>query len=227
MYMTYNHRLKYKKDKEPKPIKPMNPYEINRPLAPPKQLPKAKAITYATIPILESITIHSMAKEAINNKQKLLNLIMAFKSISGEAPGGGGRTAAKGVEIIRAKRGAAAWSLREDMPIAAKVEIKGDAMYDFLQSLVDFVLPRIREYPGVPIPPLKGTHLKPNMVGSVVSFGLPPDAMGFFPQIEVNLDSYTKLHGFNIYFKTNMRGEHAEMWTRNLLSGFRVPFYRK
>jgi large subunit ribosomal protein L5 len=227
MYMTYNHRLTYKKPREPEPPKPLTPYEANRAPAQVNLRPRAKAITYATIPKLESIIIHSMVKEAITNKQQLLNVIMALRAITGEAPGGGGRDASTGVQVVRAKQGAAAWKLREGMPVAAKVELKGDAMYDFVQSLVDFVLPRLREYPGVPIAPVSGSHLKSNMIGSVVSFGLPPIAMGLFPQIEGNIDAYPRLHGFHMYFKTNMKGEHAEMWARNLLTGFRVPFYRQ
>lgn len=131
-----------------------------------------------------------------------------------------------GVQVIKAKVGAANWKLREGMPIACKVELKGDAMYDFLQSLVDFVLPRMREYPGVPIAPFAGYN-KSHLYGPVVSFGFPPAAMGLFPQIEANIDSYPKLHGFHVYCKTNLKGDHAMMWGRNLLSGFRVPFYRQ
>lgn len=130
-----------------------------------------------------------------------------------------------GVQVLKAKVGAAPWKLREGMPVACKVELKGDAMYDFLQSLVDFVLPRMREYPGVPIGPFVGLN-RPHLYGPVVGFGFPPAAMGLFPQIETNIDAYPKLHGFHVQCRTNLKGDHALMWGRNLLSGFRVPFYR-
>ena len=227
LYMTYNPRLANRAARTVPEAKPLTPYEANLPPKGSSLRPRAKAITHATLPELESIRIHVMVKEAIGNKQQLLNGLMALRAISGEAPGGGGRTNSLGVEVIKAKKGAAAWKLREGMPIAVQVELKGDAMYDFIQSLVDFVLPRLRDYPGVPIAPFPGSHLKSHMLGPVVGFGLPPIAMGLFPQIEGNIDAYPRLHGFHIQFHSNQRGEHAQMWTRNLLSGFRIPFYRQ
>lgn len=226
LYMTYDHRLARKKSTPTPPPAPVDPYTANISPKQENKRPKARAITHATLPELESVIIHTMVKEAIGNKQHLLNAIMALRAISGEAPGGGGRPGA-GVQVVKARVGAAQWKLREGMPIAAKVELKGEAMYSFLQSLVDFVLPRLREYPGVPIRPFQGTHLKSHMLGPVVGFGLPSIAMGLFPQIEGNIDMYPRLHGFHLTFKTNQKGEHAQMHARTLLSGFRVPFYRQ
>ncbi len=113
------------------------------------------------------------------------------------------------------------------MPVAVKVEMKGEAMYDFLESLVDFVLPRLREFPGVPLPPNSASKTSPSAVAGVVSFGLPPLAMGLFPQVEANLDAYPKLHGFHMHFKTNVKGRDAQEHARALLSGFRIPFHRR
>ena len=50
----------------------------------------------------------------------------------------------------------------------------------------------------------------PSGVSGVVSFGLPPEAMGLFPQIEVNLDSYPKSYGMHIHFITNATGGHSD-----------------
>ena len=179
------------------------------------------------MPKLESIILHTMVKEAIGNKQSLLSAIMALRAISGESKNGGGRQGSSGVQVVTSKQGAAAFKLRAGMPVAAKVELKGDAMYDFLQSMVDFVLPRIREFPGVALPPPSASRNSPSALGGVVSFGLPANAMALFPQIEANLDAYPRLHGFHMHFKTNARGDRAQEQARALLSGFRVPFYRK
>jgi len=168
-----------------------------------------------------------MVKEAVGNKQNLLSAIMALRAISGEAPNGGGRSGSSGVQVVLARTGAAAWRVRVGMPVAAKVEMKGDAMYDFLQSLVDFVLPRIREYPGVPLPLQSKADSTANSLAGIVAFGLPPAAMQLFPQIEANIDAYPRLHGFHMYFKTNQKGDKAEAAARAVLSGFRVPFYRR
>ena len=228
MYMTYDHRLATEKPRPP-PVKPsnLNLYEANRPEKR-KILPqKAKVVNPGCLPRLESIIVHSMVKDAVHSKHNLLPAIMALRAISGESAQGGGRTGSEGVQIIKAKTGAANWKLRAGMPIAAKVEMKGDAMYDFLQSFIDFVLPRLREYPGLVLPTASTSSKKPHAMAGVVQFGLGPTAMALFPQIEANLDAYSKLPGFHVYFKSNAQGLGAEFTTRQLLSGFRLPFYRR
>ena len=227
LYMTYDHKIARKPARLPEPKPVLDPYMSNRPGKQVVPRPRAKAITHARVPELESITIHSMNHNAVFNKQHLLNTIMQLRAVTGESPKGGGRPGSTGIQVIKAKIGAAQWKLREGMPIACKVELKGDAMYDFLQSLVDFVLPRLREYPGAPIVPVQGSSLKPNLISGTVSFGLKPAAMGLFPQIEANIDSYARLVGFHIYFHTNLKGENAELHVKNLLSGFRIPFQRQ
>lgn len=230
MYMTYNHR---QHTSEPVPEvlpEPQTAYELNRPTPPLRgnrpARPTAKPLSASTIPKLESIVLHTMVKEAIGNKQSLLSAVMALRAISGQSPNGGGRSGS-GVEVIVSRTGAAAFKLRAGMPVAVKVELKGEAMYDFIQSLVDFVLPRIREYPGIALPPQSASKTSPSAVGGVVSFGLPHTAMGLFPQIEANLDSYPRLHGFHMYFKTSAKGDRAQEHAQALLSGFRIPFHRR
>jgi large subunit ribosomal protein L5 len=219
--------LLYKSDV---PVAPQTPYELNRPTPPLRgnrpARPAAKAITAENVPHLESIILHTMVKEAIGNKQALLTAIMALRAISGQSPNGGGRSSA-GVEVLSSKTGAAAFKLRSGMPVAVKVELRGEAMYDFIQSLVDFVMPRIREYPGIALPPPSASRTSPSAVGGVVAFGLPSTAMSLFPQVEANLDAYPRLHGFHMYFKTSAKGERAQEQARALLSGFRIPFYRR
>jgi large subunit ribosomal protein L5 len=51
--------------------------------------------------------------------------------------------------------------------------------------------------------------------------------MGFFPQIEVNLDAYPKTYGMHIHFITNAKGVGAQERARQLLSGFQIPFVRR
>ena len=232
LYMAYDHRLATASPTPP-PVstEPLTAYELNRPTPLPRgnrpERPAASAITPASVPKLESITLHTMVKEAIGNKQALLSAIMAFRAISGETQNGGGRAGSEGVQVLISRGGAAAFKLREGMPIATKVELRGEAMYDFIQSLVDFVLPRIREFPGFALPLASASKTSPSSLGGVVSMGLPAAAMGLFPQVEANLDAYPRLHGFHIYFNTNQRGDRAQENARALLSGFRIPFYRR
>jgi large subunit ribosomal protein L5 len=176
---------------------------------------------------LESIIIHTMVKEAIGNKPALLTAIMALRAISGETELGGGRAGSSGVQVLASKSGAAAFKLRAGMPVAVKVELKGDAMYTFIQCLVDFVLPRIRDFPGFPLSPPSASKQSPSATGGVVSMGLPASAMALFPQIEVNLDAYPRTHGFHMQFLTSAKGKGAQDKARALLSGFRIPFARR
>jgi len=105
--------------------------------------------------------------------------------------------------------------------------MKGERMWTFLGSLVEFVLPRMKEFTGVTLPPPSASPNSPSAVSGVVSFGLPPPAMALFPQIEVNVDAYGKMHGFHIHFITNARGVGAQARARTLLSGFQIPFARR
>lgn len=237
LYMTYNHRSAAAFDAaaeraaaragDAPPL--VTGYEANRPVQNPRggrpQQPVNRAISPDLVPRLESITIHTMVKEAIGTKQALLNAIMALRAVSGESQRGGGRSSS-GVEVLRARKGAASWKLRKGMPIATKVEIKGEPMYDFIQSLVDFVLPRVRDYPGVKLPNASASRNSPSALSGTVAMGLPAAAMGLFPQIEASLDSYPRLHGFDVVFKTNLRGRDSQEHARALLSGFRIPFTR-
>jgi large subunit ribosomal protein L5 len=100
-------------------------------------------------------------------------------------------------------------------------------MYDFLETLVEFVLPRLREFPGLVLPGSASNLQTPSGVSGVVSFGLPPEAMGLFPETEVNLDSYPKSYGMHIHFITSAEGLGAQNRARALLSGLGVPFVRK
>lgn len=231
LYMTYNHRLAHATPAAAPVPEPRTTYELNRPQPLPRgnrpARPSAKVVRPDTIPRLESITIHTMVKEAIGNKQALLSAIMALRAISGETANGGGRSGSSGVQVVISRSGAAAFKLRAGMPVAAKVEIKGPAMYDFIQSLVDFVLPRIREFPGFALPSASAAKTSPSALGGVVSMGLPATAMALFPQVEANLDAYPRLHGFHMYFKTDARGESAQENARALLSGFRIPFHKR
>lgn len=236
LYMTYNHRstATYEAAAERAAAQAFDAppmltgYEANRPVTTPRgnrpQRTLNRGISPDLVPTLESITLHTMVKEAIGTKQALLSAIMALRAISGETELGGGRPGTAGVEVLKARKGAAAWKLRAGMPVSTKVELKGEPMYDFMQSLVDFVLPRIREFPGFKLPSASASKNSPSALSGCVAMGLPPAAMGLFPQIEANIDSYPRLHGFDIVFKTNLRGRDSQEHARALLSGFRIPF---
>ena len=235
MYMTYDHNLAMGHKSSPASTHDAShiptPYEANRPAPAPRGnrpvRPSARPVGPTTIPKLESIILHTMVKESIGNKPALLSAIMALRQISGETQHGGGRKGSTGVQVLASRKGAAAFKLRAGMPVAVKVELKGQAMYDFIQSLVDFVFPRIREFPGITLPLASASSISPSATGGVIAFGLQASDMALFPQIEVNLDAYPRLHGFHIQFLTNCKGKGAQDQARALLSGFRIPFARR
>ncbi|KAJ3573470.1 hypothetical protein NP233_g2419 [Leucocoprinus birnbaumii] len=232
MYMTYKHE--HLPRPTPRQIRltfdPNDPYAKNR-YNPPvggsrvgKKLPPPS--TANNVIKLEKIVVHSMVKEALQSKSNLLGAIMALRALTGESHKAGGRHKVEGVQLVRGKKSVGGW-IRPGVPVGAKVVLKGQSMYDFISTLVEFVLPRLREFNGVVLPPESSSSSSPSSVSGVVSFGLPPQAMGFFPQIEVNQDSYPKMYGMHIHFVTNATGLGAENRARALVSGFQIPFVRR
>ncbi|KAK7689842.1 hypothetical protein QCA50_006481 [Cerrena zonata] len=232
MYMTYKHEPKSRKP--PKDSKltydPENPYTKHR-FNPPKggnvyfkQLPPVT--TSENVVQLERIQLHTMLESAVTSRSNLLTAIMAFRALSGESREAGGRHTAEGVEIVKAKTlGGKGWA-RRGQPIGVKVDLKGPKMYDFLGCLVDFVLPKLRDFNGIPMEGPSRPLTTPSAATGVVSFGLPPYALQFFPQIEVNQDMYPEHFGMHIHFITNATGAGAQNKARALVSGFQIPFQR-
>ncbi|KAF8505366.1 ribosomal protein L5 domain-containing protein [Hysterangium stoloniferum] len=231
MYMTYNHEFRPRAPAREPNMKydPEDPYSKHRRNIPRGGLQIGKKPAPPTTPHnvirLEKIALHCMVKEATSNRAQLLPAIMALRVLSGETHQGGGLRKREGVQIVKGRKTEGGW-IRPGLPCGARVEMTGDRMYEFLDSLVNFVLPRLREFNGITMPYASRSQQTPSGVSGVVSFGLPPQALGFFPEVEVNVDSYPRLHGFHIHFITNAFGRGAQSQARTLLSGFRIPFAR-
>ncbi|KAJ7134221.1 60s ribosomal protein l7 [Mycena epipterygia] len=231
MYMTYIHESAARP--APRQIRltydPSNPYARFRHNPPVGGTQMGKKPPPPSTPEnaihLEKIVLHSFQKQAIASRSNLLGIIMAMRAITGETEKAMGRHAVAGVQIVRGKKSVGGW-IRPNIPVGAKVELRGAPMYDFLAQLVEFVLPRIKDFPGIILPPPSASDHSPSAVSGVVSIGLPPTAFGFFPQVEVNLDAYPKSYGMHIHFVTNATGVGAENRARALLSGFQLPFAR-
>ncbi|KAI0265573.1 ribosomal protein L5 domain-containing protein [Gloeopeniophorella convolvens] len=232
LYMTYKHESGGRPP--PRAIRhmydPADPYVKLRhnPLIGGAQRGRAQAPPTAADNVvrLERIQIHTMAKDALASRQNLLGPLMALRALSGATERGGGRRGADGVQVVRGVKNVGGW-VRPGLPLGAKVDLRGPALYAFLGTLTEFVLPRLREFPGLLLPPASASLATPAGVSGVVSFGLPPEAMGLFPQIEVNLDAYPKSYGMHIHFITNATGAGAQARARQLLSGFQIPFARR
>lgn len=195
-----------------------------------------------SIPRLEKVVVTAFCKEAITSKQALLPLLGQMRAITGlpilgsladpsvgafpETAGPGARNGY--IQVLRARKGAAVWKLRAGMPVGVKAVLYGDSAYEFLEVLTTFVLPRLRGFAGLPLPPASQPVLSPAAVSGVVSFGLGPEAMPLFPQVEINLDQYPgRRYGFQVDCLTNQRGRRATERARTLLSGLGLPFVRR
>lgn len=231
MYMTYVH--------EPTPRPPPQPrrlaYDLNDPYVKHRYNPpmggdlKSKQPPASSSPEnvvkLERIQLHAQIHGAVLSRQSLLGPIMALRAISGVTEQGGGQHALEGVQLVKGKKNIQGW-VRPGIPIGVKLDLKGPQMWDFLSVLVEYVLPRVRDFQGIQMEwPAKRLD-RPSSAGGVVSFGLPPTAFGLFPQIEVNLDAYPRPFGMHIHFVTNAEGVGAQNRARALLSGFQIPFQR-
>src|SRR5699024_12834741 len=83
-------------------------------------------------PKIEKIVINMGVGEAVQNAKVLDNAVEELTAITGQKP-----------QITKAKKSVATFRLREGMPIGAKVTLRGDRMYDFLDKLISDSLPRV------------------------------------------------------------------------------------
>ena len=158
----------------------------NRPLIPlHKPLYMSRHIEH-DIPRLERIVFTAFCREAITNKQALLPLLGQMRAITGlpilgsladpsagDSPESAGPSARNGyVQVLRARQGAASFKLRVGMPVGVKAVMYGDAAYEFIESLTTFVLPRLRGFAGLSLPPSTQPLLSPAAVSGVVSLSL-------------------------------------------------------
>jgi len=91
------------------------------------------------VPHLEKVVLNIGVGEAIQNAKALEAAEKDLVAISGQHP-----------ITTRSKKSIAAFKLRAGMPVGLKVTLRGERMYDFFDRLVNAVLPRIREFQGVP-----------------------------------------------------------------------------
>ena len=90
------------------------------------------------VPKVEKIVINMGVGDAVSNAKNLDKAVEELALISGQKP-----------IITKAKKSIAGFRLREGMPIGAKVTLRGERMYEFLDKLVTVSLPRVRDFHGV------------------------------------------------------------------------------
>ena len=110
--------------------------------------------------------------------------------------------------ITKAKKSIAGFRVREDMPLGAKVTLRGDRMYDFLDRLITVAMPRIRDFRGV----------KPSFDGRG-NFAMGIKEHIVFP--EINFDKVDEVWGIDVIIVTDAKTD-AE--GKALLKAFNMPF---
>ncbi|MGO0122794.1 50S ribosomal protein L5 [Desulfothermobacter acidiphilus] len=150
------------------------------------------------VPRLIKITINMGLGEAVQNPKVIDAAVEDLKAITGQMP-----------QVTRAKRSIAGFKLRAGMPIGLKVTLRGQRMYDFLDKLVNIVLPRVRDFRGV----------SPRSFDGRGNYTLGLREQIIFP--EIDYDKVDKVRGMDITIVTSAKTDEE---ARELLRLLGMPF---
>ena len=150
------------------------------------------------IPKLDKVVINCGVGDAKDNSKALDAVIKDLTMISGQ----------KAVPTF-AKKSVANFKLREGMKIGAKVTLRGDTMYEFVDKLFNFALPRVRDFKGI----------NPNAFDGRGNYALGLKEQLIFPEIEY--DQVDKIRGMDICFVTTAKTDEE---ARELLKLMGAPF---
>ena len=150
------------------------------------------------VPRLEKVTINMGVGEALKDGRMLETAVEDLQTITGQ----------KAV-ITKARKSIAGFKLREGMPIGAKVTLRGDRMWEFLDRLVTIAIPRIRDFRG----------LNPKAFDGHGNFTLGLTEQLIFP--EIDYDKVAKVRGMDITVVTTATDDDAG---RALLIALGFPF---
>ena len=149
---------------------------------------------------VEKIVINMGVGDAVSNAKNLDKAVEELALISGQKP-----------IITKAKKSIAGFRLREGMPIGAKVTLRGERMYEFLDKLVSVSLPRVRDFHGVSKKSFDGRG----------NFTLGVKEQLIFP--EVDYDLVDKVRGMDIVVVTTAKTDEE---SRELLTQLGMPFQK-
>ena len=152
------------------------------------------------IPKLEKIVINVGAGEAKENSKVIDAILRDLSLITGQ----------KAVPC-RAKKSVANFKLREGMPIGAKVTLRGERMYEFVERLFNTALPRVRDFRGI----------NPASFDGRGNYAMGVKEQLIFPEIEY--DKIDKVRGMDIIFVTTAKTDEE---ARELLTLMGAPFAR-
>ncbi len=150
------------------------------------------------IPKLDKIVINVGAGEAKDNAKAMDAIASDLMQITGQKP-----------VNCKAKKSVANFKIREGMVIGAKVTLRGERMYEFLDRLFNLALPRVRDFRGI----------NPNSFDGRGNYSLGIKEQLIFP--EIDYDKIDKVRGMDICFVTTAKTDEE---ARELLSLMGAPF---
>lgn len=151
-------------------------------------------------PKVEKIVVNMGVGDAVSNAKALDKAVEELQIITGQKP-----------IITKAKKSIAGFRLREGMPIGAKVTLRGERMYEFLDKLVTVALPRVRDFHGVSKKAFDGRG----------NYTLGVKEQLIFP--EVDYDLVDKVRGMDIVIVTTANTDEE---SRELLTQLGMPFQK-
>ncbi|AHA05479.1 50S ribosomal protein L5 [Pediococcus pentosaceus] len=150
------------------------------------------------VPKIEKIVLNMGVGDAVTNSKNLDEAVAELELISGQKP-----------LVTKAKKSIAGFRLREGMSIGAKVTLRGERMYDFLDKLVNVSLPRVRDFRGVSSKAFDGRG----------NYTLGVREQLIFP--EIDFDNVNRVRGLDIVIVTTANTDEE---SRELLAQFGMPF---
>ena len=150
------------------------------------------------IPKMDKITVNVGAGEARDNAKVLDAVVADLMKITGQKP-----------VVTKAKKSVANFKLREGMNIGAKVTLRGDRMWEFMDRLFSIALPRVRDFRGI----------NPNGFDGRGNYAMGVKEQLIFPEIEY--DKIDKIRGMDIVFTTTATTDEE---ARELLTLMGAPF---
>jgi large subunit ribosomal protein L5 len=150
--------------------------------------------TVMEVPRIEKITLNMGVGEAKTEAKALDSAIEELTTIAGQR-----------AQVRRARKSIAGFKIREGMPIGARVTLRGDRMYEFLDRLVSIALPRIRDFRG----------LGPRSFDGRGNYSIGVREQIIFP--EINYDDIAGIRGLDVAITTSAKtDEHALALLRSL-----------
>src|SRR5690625_1463858 len=152
------------------------------------------------VPEIEKIIVNMGVGDAVQNAKVLDTAVEELQAITGQKP-----------LITKAKKSIATFRLREGMPIGAKVTLRGERMYEFLDKLISVSLPRVRDFRGVSKKAFDGRG----------NYTLGVKEQLIFP--EIDYDKVSKVRGMDIVIVTTANTDEE---AKELLTQFGMPFQK-